>query len=162
MLDLNVSQIIIQIIAFLLMFWVMKKYGWKPLLGALDARRQKIQAEFDDVQAEKEKAQHLTASYEDKLREISADARKKIQEAIAEGHRISVGIQDEAQKNAKEIVQKARLEIAEELTKAKNQLKDDVVNLVVNTTEKILQENLNDSSQKTLISNFVEEVARNG
>jgi F-type H+-transporting ATPase subunit b len=41
MLDLDISQIIIQIIAFLVMFWVLKRYGWGPLLKMLDARQKK-------------------------------------------------------------------------------------------------------------------------
>src|SRR5262245_43127903 len=107
MLDLDVSQIIIQIIAFLVMFWIMKRYGWQPLLDILEARRKAIQAEFDSIAVQKEEAKKLTAQYEEKLRDINADARKKIQEAIAEGHKMSVEIQKDAQASAKEILQKA-------------------------------------------------------
>ena len=157
MLDLDVSQIIIQIIAFLVMFWVMKKYGWEPLLGILEARQKKIQEEFDSIAAEKEEAKKLTALYEEKLREINGDARRKIQEAIAEGHKISTGIQEEAQKSANEFLQKAKLEIAGEIAHTKNQFKNDMVDLVVKTTEKILQKTLDDPTQKKLIADFVEE-----
>lgn len=157
MLNLAVSQIIIQIIAFLVMFWVVKKYGWQPLLDLLETRRKTIQAEFDSIALQKEEARKLSAQYEERLREINADARKKIQEAIAEGHKISIEIQEDAQKNAKEILQSAKLEIAGEIVNAKNQFKNDMVSLVVNTTEKILQKTLNDADQKKLISDFVEE-----
>lgn len=157
MLDLKMNQIIIQIIAFLVMFWVMKRYGWQPLLDVLEARREKIKAEFDSIDAQKEEARKLSAQYEEKMKEISANARKKIQEAIAEGHKISAEIQEDAQTNAKEILQKAKLEIAEEIANAKNQLKNDMVGLVVDTTEKLLQKTLDDSSQKKLIADFIDE-----
>lgn len=157
MLNLDASQIIIQIIAFLVMLWVMKRYGWQPLLELLEARRKKIQEEFDAIAAQKEEVKQLTAQYEEKLRGIDADARKKIQEAIAEGRKIGVEIQEDAQANAKEILQKAKLEMEGEVAKAKNQLKNDMVNLVVITTEKILQEKLDAPNQKKLIADFVEE-----
>lgn len=157
MLDLNVSQIIIQIIAFLVMFWVMKRYGWQPLLDVLEARQKKIKEEFDSIAAQKEDVKKLAVQYEDKLREINADARKKIQEAINEGHKISVKIQEDAQTNAKAILDKAQLEIAGEISNAKNQLKNDVVDLVVKTTEKILQKKLDEPNQQKLIADFIEE-----
>jgi F-type H+-transporting ATPase subunit b len=157
MLDLATSQIIIQIIAFLVMFWVLKRYGWQPLLDVLEERRNTIQAEFDSIAVQNEDVKKLAAQYEEKLREINSNARKKIQEAIAEGHKISIKIQEEAQTHAKEILHKAKLEISGEIANAKYQLKNDVVDLVINTTEKILQKTLDDANQKKLISDFVEE-----
>lgn len=158
MLDLKISQIIIQIIAFLVMLWVMKRYGWQRLLNVLEARREKIKAEFASIDAQKEEAKKLTVQYEEKLKEMSANARKKIQEAIAEGHKISTEIQEEAKTNAKEILQKTKLEIADEIAHAKSQLKHDMVELVVEATEKVLQKTLDDSGQKKLIADFIEEV----
>lgn len=158
MLNLDVSQIIIQIIAFLVMLWVMKRFGWRPLLDAMEARRKKIQSEFDGIADQKEEIKQLIKQYEEKLREIDADARKKILEAVNEGHKISVEMQEDAQAHAKEILQKAKLEIEGEIAKAKNQLKHDVVDLVVNTAEKILQEKLDPTNQKKLINKFIEEV----
>lgn len=157
MLDLDVKQIIIQIIAFLVMFWVIKKFGWRPLLDVLKGRQEKMQREWDAISMQKEEAKNLALQYEEKLRESSADARKKIQEAIAEGHKISVEMQKEAQINAREIVLKAKLEIEEEVAKTKQQLKNDMVTLIVNTTEKILRKTLDDENQKKLIADFVEE-----
>lgn len=152
MLNLDARQIIIQIIAFLVMLWVMKKYGWKPLLATMEARREKIQTEFDSIAAQKEEIKQLTDQYEEKLKKFDAEARKKIQE----GHKIGIKIQEDAQAHAKEILQKAKSEMEIEFIKAKNQLKNDTINFIVNATEKILQEKLDASSQKKLIANFIE------
>jgi F-type H+-transporting ATPase subunit b len=152
MLNLDAKQIIIQIIAFLAMLWVMKKYGWKPLLETMAARRKKIQEEFDSIAAQKKAIEQLTAQYEEKLREIDKEARKKIQE----GYQLGLKIQQDAQVHAKEFLQKATAEIETELVKAKNQLKSDIASFVISTTEKILQEKLDDSSQKRLITHFIE------
>ena len=157
MLNLDVSQIIIQIIAFLVMLWVMKRYGWQPLLDTLKARRDTIQAEFESITTQREQVQQLTILYEEKLKGIDMDARKKIQEAVEMGRKISAQIQLDAQASAKEILAKAKSEMESEVDKAKIQLKNDIVNLVVNTTEKILQEKLDGSIQKKLIESFVEE-----
>lgn len=158
MLDLDVSQIIIQTIAFLVMLWVMKRFGWKPLLEILESRRKKIRAEFAAIDSQKEDIKQLTFQYEEKLKEIEEEMRKKVQEAVMEGQRVSAKIQEEAQVRAKEIVQKVKSDIAIEMAQAKLQFKKEMVNLVMNSTKKILQEELDASRQKQLISNFLDEV----
>jgi F-type H+-transporting ATPase subunit b len=157
MLNLELKQIIIQIIAFLIMLWVMKKYAWRPLLDTMEARRKKIKDEFDSIAAQKEEVKKQSLHYEEQIRKIDADTRRKIQEAIAEAHKISVEIQDDAKVQAKEILLRAQSEIKDEVVKAKNQLKNDMVNLIVHVTEKMLQEKLDPASQRKLIASFVEE-----
>lgn len=157
MLHLDVSQIIIQIIAFMVMLWVMKRYGWKPLLGILDERRKLIQGEFDSIASQKEQVEELAFQYEKKLKELQGEARKKIQEAIAEGQNISLKMQEEAHIHAREILHKTQLEVRGEIAKAKIKLKDDMLNLVVDATKKILQEELNGANHKKLINHFLDE-----
>ncbi len=155
--NVDFSQIVTQIIAFLVMLWVLKKFGWKPLLSLLNERRQYIQSEFDAVAAQKQAVGKLIEEYEEKLKEIDTQARHKIQEAIMQGRKMATEIQDEAQASAKEIIVKAKNEINREMASAKAQLRDDLVNLVIITTEKILQQELDEPSHKKLIADFVQE-----
>lgn len=157
MLNIQASQIIIQIIAFLIMLWVMKKFGWQPLLDILKERREKIQAEFDNIDAQKAEVAELNRDYEEKMRGIDAEARRKIQEGIEEGQRISSEIQSNAQENARDILQKAHQEMEIEADKAKSKLKKDMVNLVVDVTEKLLHEKLDETGQKKLLEKFISE-----
>lgn len=157
MLNLDISQIIIQIIAFLVMLWVMKRYGWQPLLDVLETRRKKIQEEFDSIAAQKEQVNQLSIQYVEKMKEIDAEVRKKMQEAVLQSQKMSAQIQKEAQLHAQEILQRAKSEMESEVAKAKNQLKNDIVNLVVHATEKMLKEKLNDANQRELIAKFIGE-----
>jgi len=157
MLNIEISQIIIQIIAFLIMLWIMKKFGWKPLLDTLENRKNKIQAEFDTIQAQKLEAKQLNELYKEKLKEIDKEARNKIQEAIAEGRTISSEIQKDAKAQAKLILETAKSELEGEIAHAKSQLKADMVNIIMNVTKKILKENLLPADQLKLIAQFVEE-----
>ena len=157
MLDFEIAQVIIQIIAFLIMLFIMKRYGWKPLLDTLENRKIKIQNEFDSIAAQKETLKELNMQYEVKLKEIDQHARNKIQEAIATGRMMSAEIQKDAQSHAKIILDKAKSDLQAEVLKAKIDLKKDVVNLVVKTTGKFLQENINADDQLRLIAQFVEE-----
>ncbi len=157
MLDFELSQVIIQIIAFLIMLFIMKKYGWKPLLDTLENRKIKIQGEFDAIAAQKEALKELNMQYEAKLKEIDHEARNKIQQAIEEGRMMSAEIQKDAQSHAKIIFDKAKSDLEAQILKAKSDFKKDVINLVVQITEKVLQEKLKSEDQLKLIAQFVEE-----
>lgn len=157
MLNLDLGQILVQIIGFLAMLWILKRFGWKPLLDLLEKRQNIIKSEFDSIDAKKEEVDQLVDKYDQKLKELEIDSRRKIQEAIEEGHKISREIQKGAHEEAKEILDKVKLEVQEQVAKAKNQLKDEMVNLVMDVTNKIIKENLNVANQKALIAKFIDE-----
>jgi F-type H+-transporting ATPase subunit b len=155
--SIEINQVIIQIIAFLIMLWVLKKFGWKPLLDMLQERQKKIQSEFDGIQLQKDEIKKLSDEYQDKLKSIESEARRKIQEAIQEGRLIALEIQEEAQGNARELLSKARSEVSNEVAKAKNQLKNELVNMSFSIAEKLIQEKLNDSKHKQLVTELIDE-----
>ena len=156
--DLDIRQILTQIVAFLIMLWVLKRYAWKPLLGILDERRERIEAEFNSLADQEAHLNFIREDYEGKLKEIDAEARQRIQDAVAEGRKISREIQEEAQENARAILSKAKVDIATEMDNAKKELKDELVGIVVAATEKILQQKLDRSTHDKLIADFVDQV----
>ncbi len=54
--NIEISQVITQIIGFLITVWLLKRFAWKPLLSMMDERRQKIKDEFQRIEDEKVKA----------------------------------------------------------------------------------------------------------
>jgi len=155
--NLDISQIIIQIIAFLLMLWVLKRFGWKPLINQLDDRQARIKGEFDAIAAERQAVQNLKQSYEDKLHKSDDEARRKIQEGIGQGRRIALEIEEQAQANGRTILERVRREARNEIDQAKDQLKSDIVQLVITTTEKVLQQELDRPKQEKLIKDMIEK-----
>jgi F-type H+-transporting ATPase subunit b len=155
---IEIGQIITQIISFLIMLWVMKRYAWKPLLAILDERRDKIQADLDAIEQEKARNAALEKEYQAKLDEIDALAEEKSKKAIEEGKKIALKIQNEAHSKAKEIVNKSQEDLQKELLKAKTQLKNEIVDMALLASEKVLQMNLDTEKQKSLILDFVEKM----
>ena len=49
MLQLDLQQIASQSLSFLLLIWVMRRFAWRPILGALDARRARIEQGFREI-----------------------------------------------------------------------------------------------------------------
>jgi F-type H+-transporting ATPase subunit b len=150
--------VITQILGFLLMVWVLGRFAWKPMLAALEARRQKIAGEFAEAERRQAAADETKARYEQELRGVDAQARQRLQEAVAEGQRVAAEIHAQAQSEAQARLERNRDEIAREREEAKEVLKEQTVVLAIRTAEKILQSKLDDPAQRKLAAAFIDEV----
>jgi len=157
-LGLELGQLVTQAIGFLLAVWLLKKFAWKPLLGLLEERRQKIKDEFDTIANKKEEVAQLTSEYERRLKEIDDEARKRLQEAVTEGQKIAAEIKDQARKDQKEIVAKAKQQIEAEIAAARVQLRNDMVNMAIDAASKAISERMDDEKHRRLISDFISEL----
>ena|SRR2546426_7160143 len=154
----DIPQVITQILGFLLMVWILRRYAWGPVMGMLEARREKIAGEFKEADRLKAEALGLKARYESELKGIEAQARQRMQEAVAEGQRVAGEIRTQAHKDAAVRLERAADEILREREKAKEVLKQQVVALSIRTAEKILRQRLDDSAQRKLTDDFIDEV----
>jgi F-type H+-transporting ATPase subunit b len=152
------KQVITQILGFLLLVWLLRQFAWGPLLGMLEARRQKIAGEFQEADRRKAEAAELKARYEAELKGIEAQARQRLMEAVAEGQRVAAEIKAQAQAEAQHRLERANDEIVRENEKAREILKQRIISLSIRAAEKILKMKIDDSTQRRLAAEFVEEV----
>jgi len=154
----DVPQVLTQILGFLLMVWILRRYAWGPVMGMLEARREKIAGEFKEADRLKAEALGLKARYDAELKTIDAQARQRITEAVAEGQKVAGEIRTQAQAEAAKRLETAADEIMREREKAKEQLKQQVIHLSMRTAEKILRQKLDEPAQRQLTSEFIDEV----
>jgi len=155
---IDIRQVITQILGFVILLWVMRKFAWGPVLSALEARRQKIAGDFAAAEKAKVDAMETKARYEAELRGIDAKARQKLQEAVAEGQKVAGEIRGQAQAEAAARLARAQDDIARERESAKEVLKEQVIHLSVRTAEKILRQKLDDPAQRKMVGEFIDEV----
>jgi len=156
---IDIPQVVTQILGFLILVWLLRRFAWGPVLKALEDRRQKIAGDFREADLAKVHANELKGAYEQKLRGADTEARTRIQSAVAEGEKVASEIRAQAQTEAAQRLERAADEMAREREKAKEQLKQDVVRLSLRTAEKILRVKLDDPAQKKLAAEFVDEVS---
>ena len=154
------QEILTQIFCFLIILILLRIFAWRPILKLLDERKKRIASEFDNIEKAKQEMAKLREEYEVKLKEIDLEARKRIQEAIAEGQKMAADLQIEAREEAKKVLDRAKENIELEVAKAKVELRDDIVNMAILATEKISNERLDDAKHKELIVEFIEGVEK--
>ena len=157
-LGIKLPELATQILGFIIAVWILKKFAWKPLLGMLEQRRTKIESDLDSAEKTKLQANELLSDYEKKLKEIDAEARAKIQEAVSDGNRVASEIREQARAESKEIISKAREELARDVAKARVELRNDMINMAIAATEKIIAEKLDDEKHRSMLANFIDEV----
>ncbi|MCX7918924.1 MAG: F0F1 ATP synthase subunit B [bacterium] len=153
--QLDWSQIVTQIIGFLLLVWLLKKFAWKPILQLLETRRNKIIAEFERIDRTKQEVERLKQEYEQQLKTIDVQARQKILEAVQEGQKIALEIQEQARDDARQLIEKAKQNIDLEIAKAKVELRNEIVNMTLQATEKMILEKLDDQKHRELITQYI-------
>jgi F-type H+-transporting ATPase subunit b len=154
----DIRLMLTQVLGFLILVWILGRFAWGPIMAQLEARRQKIAGEFAEAERRQKEADQLKAKLEQDLRGIEAQGRARLQEAIVEGQKVAAEIRAQAQKEAQDRLARAEDEVTREQEKAKELLKEKVIDLSLATAEKILKTKLDDPAQRRLAGQFIDEV----
>lgn len=152
------QEVLVQLVAFLIVFWTLKSLAWGPILKSLDARREKIRQDFDRNEHARKELEGIKAEYTAHLQKIDEEARGKIQEAIEEGRKISRDLQEKARAEAQSTFEKTKENLALEITKARIQLRRDVASIALQVSEKVLEEKLTSDLQQEKILSMIQNL----
>jgi F-type H+-transporting ATPase subunit b len=156
--EIKWELVITQILGFLLAVWILKRYAWGPVIGILEARRDKIRSEFEEIDRRKNEAAGLQAKLAAELREIEAQARVRIQEGVHEGERVGGEIKEKARQDAQSMIQRAQDQISQDRDKAQVELRNQMVSMVISGAEKVLREKLDATAQRGQIDSFLKSL----
>lgn len=152
------AQFVTNILAFLLLLAILKKFAWGSLLKLIDERREKITSELAHIDQVKQELEGLKTDYQQQLAKIEEEARVKIQQAVAEGRRVASEIEESARVHNRESLEKTKEAITLEVAKAREELREQVVDLAIQATHKILQQHLDEETDRRMIEAFIKEV----
>lgn len=156
--DIRFDILITQMIGFLIVLWVLKRYAWGPILGMLEERRTRIAKQVSDSEKLRREAEELKTEYEKQLKTIEAQARQRIQQAVAEGQKVAEEIRASAHQEARAITEKAKSTLEMEYKKARVELRSEIVATALGAAERLLQKELDDQEQRRLVDRFVREL----
>ena len=158
--NLSLQEILTQAGAFILLVWVLKKMAWKPLLALLDERRERIKKGFEEIEQAKKDVEKLKTDYEQARMHIEEEASQKLQAAIDEGKKISRELQEQSRRESRNVLEKAKEDIQLEVAKAKVTLRNEIADLTLAATERLLREKLDPVKDKELVLDFIEDLEK--
>ncbi len=149
-------------LTFSLLFFLLAKFAWKPILNSVNAREQKISEALELAEKTKSEMQALKAEND----QILKDARKERDLILSEAKDASLKMIDDAKGKAKDeaakIVEAARQNINSEKAAAMAELKNHMASLSLEIAEKVVRHELSsDDKQKALATQLAGEIKMN-
>lgn len=139
----------------LTIFFVAKKFLFKPVMKMIEDRQNEIDGIYADADLAKSQAQAMQAEYEQKLSAAQATSERLVKEAVARGQAREEEILRQAGQEADALRQRASQDIAREKKQAINDAKNEISDMAVAIAEKVVGRELTNADQSKLVDEFI-------
>ena len=136
------------LVSFTILYLILRKFAWGPILGAVKEREESIKAALDAADNAKKEMENLKADNEKILNEAKIERETMLKEAREMKSKLISDAENEAKAKAKTMVEAAKTAIQNEKNSAMNELKNTVVDLSVGIAEKLISEELADKDKQ--------------
>jgi len=157
---LNIKSFIFQLITFVLLLLILRRWVLPKLVATIDARRETLEKSLEQAKQTEE----TLAKAETKAEDILTKARVQADESLAEAKKAAASHIADAEAKAAEraslIIKDAEASLSEEREKLSQELRKELAVLVADATEKIIDEKLDPKQDMSLIERALRGVAR--
>ena len=135
-------------ISFAILFFLLKKFAWKPIVGTVNDREKSIKEALASAEAAKLEMQNLTADNERILKEARTERELMMKEAREIKVKMIADAKDEAKESADKMITQAQAAIESEKKAAVAELKSQVASLSIEIAEKVVKSELSNSDKQ--------------
>jgi len=151
-----------QIVNFLVLFFVLRWLLYKPILNILNERRKKIETSLAIAEKTKKESEELDKKIKENIEKSKKEALAILEEAKKQAETTKKEITSQAGKEAEYLLKKAEERIREQKVELQKEIRNDVVNLTISVTEKIIGKNLDKATSEKLASEAINEINTKG
>tara|TARA_B100000963_G_C22620927_1_gene669909 strand:+ start:1521 stop:2015 length:495 start_codon:yes stop_codon:yes gene_type:complete len=135
-------------VSFAILYFILAKFAWKPILGAVNDREKSIKDALLAAEKAKEEMSNLKADNEKILKEAKLQRDNLLKEAREVKSKIIADAEIEATEKANKLIQSAKTAIENEKSAAMKELQNTVVDLSLNIAEKLLTKEFNNKEKQ--------------
>jgi F-type H+-transporting ATPase subunit b len=151
--DLGLS--IWTIVVFLIVFGVLAKYAWGPIMAGLEARESGIQGSLDEAARMRAEAQGLLEEHRKQVAAARHEAQEIVAASRAAGDRVRQEIEAKAREESDRMLERARKEIERERDQAIESLRKESVELALGAASRLLQQKLDSDADRKLVEGYL-------
>jgi F-type H+-transporting ATPase subunit b len=160
--DFSFGLFIWQVVIFVGLIFLLKKFAWKPILDAVNEREEGIKNALLSAENAKKEMQNLQASNERTLQEARLERDNMMKDAREIKEKMIADAKEEANTQGLRMIEQAKAAIESEKNAAMADLKAQVSSLSLSIAEKLLKEELsNKDSQMKLVEKMLGDVKLN-
>lgn len=150
----------VQLAAFALLFWFLRKFAWPPLARSLDARREQYAKSFQEIARLQQEGRELRSTLEQRLAGIDQETKGRIAKALADGEVSAKEIRAETEALIARILARAKSEIEIEREKAVLELRLELAELSIAAARERLAGGLPADREARLLDGFLKDLDR--
>lgn len=157
-LGINQGYLLVQIIAFIVIYTVLTRFVYDPLMRVLGERRMRIAKGLEDAAAAATARRNAEAEGEKVIAAARAEGAKLVEEARARADEVGHQVQAEAAAEAEKIRADARASASAERDQQLAGLRGQVAAISIAAAQKLIGEALDNKRQQALIDDFFSKV----
>lgn len=159
-LGIDWKMLILQIIAFLLLVWLLGKFVYPWLMKSVDERQAKIEASAKAAAKAQAEAEKSEERIQELLKKARADASDILETAKIEATNSQTASEERAKKRAEQIATTAQQDIQKEVENARAMLYNETLELVALATEKVVGKSMTSKVDESIISDAIKAVKK--
>jgi F-type H+-transporting ATPase subunit b len=146
------------LIVFGVVLLVLYKFAYPHILGAVEAREQRIRELLASAERDREEARALLEQQKQEHETLRGQAQEIFAEARASGERSREELLAQARRETEEMLVRARRDIDAQTERALDSVRRDAVEIAIAAAEKLVRRNLDDEQNRRLVREFLGEV----
>jgi F-type H+-transporting ATPase subunit b len=146
------------LIIFLVLFFILSRYAFKPITAAVEAREKALEEAIAGAKADREAAAVLLAQHQQQLEAGRNEAQKLIAEGRTIGDKVRADMIEETRSQQQDMLERARREIEAEKVRAIAELRREAVDLAIAGAAKVIEKNLDDDSNRKIVESFLSTI----
>jgi F-type H+-transporting ATPase subunit b len=145
-------------VVFFILWWVVAKFVWPPLIKALDERAAKVADGLAAAEKGKVDLDLATKRADQALAEAKNEGTQRIAEAEKRAQQSAEEIKQNAQTEAARIIAQAKSEAEQQVIRARDVLRNEVAVLAVKGAEQILRREVDPKAHAALLDQLKAEL----
>ncbi len=156
---INWFTLIAQVINFLVLMWLLKRYLYKPILKAIDERENKIVVQLKDADAKKAEAEKERDEFDQKNKTFDKQKAEMMQKVISETNAEEQRLKEKARDEVSSLKTKLEKAVVEEQERRNHEISQKVEREVVAIARKTLTDLSSASLEEQSVNTFLQKIS---
>lgn len=168
MIDINIAEqlfpspesMVVQLCATAILFYFLKKYLWGPARDLMEKRSASLHATVTEAEDKLQNALKTQAEADQRVKDSYKTSSEIIAKAENEAKNVREELIHKAKKEADSKLEKARIEIDKQKQQMRNDMIEEMIDVAMVASEKLIEDKVDESYDKQAIEKFVKEVSK--
>nr|WP_251047578.1 F0F1 ATP synthase subunit B [Planococcus sp. ISL-110] len=152
---MNIGDILVTLVIFILLMVLLKKFAWGPLMGIMQQREDLIKSEIETAENSRLESHKLLEEQRSLLKDARTQAQEIVENAKKQGEVSREEIITTARAESGRMKESAVQEIANERDKAISAVREEVVALSLLAATKVLEKEISEEDNRQLINETI-------